>query len=202
MPRTFQRSFALTLALGTLITVALACNFPGVSQSANQTLTADANLAATANANAALTVTAQGNALSMTQTALVPTSTTASTASSDLSIGTAEATSAATELAPPADVTPTQTSVALGSLKVGVEALVSTTAGSILNLRDSPTKKGTSLAAMPSDTRVKIVDGPQAGDGSLWWKVQVLTSSSTSAIGKTGWCIESDGKVQTLTVAK
>ncbi len=198
MPRTFQRPFALTLALGTLITAALACNLPGVGQTANQTLTAAANFIATTTDIAALTAAAQSNVLSSTQTALVPTVTNTPVPSDTLPPSD-------TPVAPatlPPGITPTQTSIALGSLKVGVEALVSTTAGSILNLRDTPTKKGKSLAAMPSDTRVKIVDGPQAGDGSLWWKVQVLTSGSSSAIGQTGWCIESDGKVQTLTAAK
>jgi len=70
-----------------------------------------------------------------------------------------------------------------------------------LNLRDTAGKNGKVIAQMPSDTRVKIIDGPQAADGSLWWNVQVLTSGSTTAIGKTGWCSEFDGKLQTLTAA-
>ncbi|MHB8625024.1 MAG: SH3 domain-containing protein [Aggregatilineales bacterium] len=198
MPRTFQRSLALTLALGTLITAALACNLPGISQTANQTLTAAANLVATTTGLASLTAAAQSNVLSSTQTALVPTVTNTPVPSDTLPPSD---TPVASVTLPPG-VTPTQTSIALGSLKVGVEALVSTTAGSTLFLRDSAGKKGAVLAQMPSDTRVRIVDGPQAGDGSLWWKVQVLTSGSSSAIGKTGWCIESDGKIQTLTAAK
>jgi hypothetical protein len=145
--------------------------------------------------NTILAITQTGGAPTIPPTTSAPTS--ASTASSDLSLGTSPAT------APPLppNVTPTQTSVALGALKVGVEALVSTTANSILNLRDTPTLKGNTIARMPSDTRVKIVDGPQAADGYLWWKVTVLSSSSTSAISQTGWCSEFDGKVQTLTAA-
>ena len=182
------------LALATL-----ACNFPGVGPNqAAITATAANDQANTATAVASATLGSQANRMFQTQTAVVPpaTNTVAVTPATETPQPTA------TDKALLPGVTPSQTSVASGSLAVGVEAFVHTTSGDPLFMRDSAAKKGKLVASLPSDTRVKIIDGPQTGDGLLWWKVQVLTDVNKADVGKTGWCIESDGKVQTINPAK
>jgi hypothetical protein len=175
---------------------ALACNFPGVTANqASVTLTAANDQASTATAIASATLGAQQGGLALTQTALVPTITN-TVPVTDTSTPTATATPL------PAGVTPSQTSVSNNTLAVGVEAFIHTTSGDPLFMRDAAAKKGKLLASLPSDARVKIVDGPQAADGFLWWKVQVLTDTNKADVGKSGWCIESDGKIQTLVLAK
>lgn len=182
--------------ISVLALAALACNFPGISgNQAAVTLTAASNQASTATAIASATLGFQQGNLALTQTALVPT-VTDTLAASD----TPAATSTNTPLPP--GVTPSQTSVAGKTLAVGVEATVHTTNGDPLYLRDSAAKKGKLLASLPSDSRVKIIDGPQAADGFLWWKIQVLTDVNKADVGKSGWSIESDGTVQTLAAAK
>jgi len=187
--------FALGLCL--LVLGVSACNLPiGNSNQGIITQTVSAIQTATGAVN--LTLTAQENALEMTQTAGVPTATATASPTSTLP-ATAAPTSAPTL---PPNVTPTQTSVALGALKVGVEAFVRTTQGVPLSLRESAGKTAKLVVAMPGDTRVKITGGPQAADGLLWWQVTVLTSSDSAVINKSGWCVEWDGTVQTLQPAK
>jgi hypothetical protein len=96
---------------------------------------------------------------------------------------------------------PTQTSIAKESLKVGVEAIVRT-GGDVLRLRDNPTTSGRQVASLPGDSRVKIIGGPKAADGFLWWQVNVLTSSASGAAGKTGWVSEQAAGRQTIEVAR
>ncbi len=193
-----RRAAFVSLALATLAVAALACTLPGAAQLDAPTLTAQANRDATSTVDAAATTTAQLNAIALTQTALVPTATLTPSATLTL------APSATGGAANPASVsgTATQTSIANGTLKVGVEAFVRTTKNGVLNMRDKAGKAGTQLAQIPGDSRVRITDGPQAADGLLWWKVQILTSASASLVGKMGWCAESDGTVQTLEAAK
>ncbi len=220
-----RRALLISLSLFALAAATVACNFPGIGQQPQVTQTAAAVLALTAAQDAtfiagktalALTQTGKGStgpgtavatqaatADSATQPAPTgstqqpATTATVATQSADLveiGISTAAATAAS-------GATATQTSVAQGTLKVGVEALVRT-AASALNLRDSAGTKGKILAKLPGDTRVKITDGPIAADGSLWWQVTVLTSGASDAVGKTGWCAESTGGLQTLELAR
>ena len=198
----FRRRLSLppvALSACILALAALACNFPGVGQNqAAITATAANDQANTATAVSSATLGAQVSGLSQTQTALVPTITN----TVPVTPSTETPQSKATNTPLPAGVTPSQTSIAGGSLAVGVEAFIHTTSGDPLFMRDSAAKKGKLIVTLPSDTRVKIIDGPQTGDGLLWWKVQVLTDVNKADVGKTGWCIESDGKVQTLNPAK
>lgn len=198
-PIPVYRRRALPRAAFTLCVLALAslaCNFPGLTANqASVTLTAANDIASTATAIASATSGAQQNSLSLAQTALVPTSTNTVPVTN-----TSTPTVTVTPL--PADMTPSQTSVANGALAVGVEAFIHTTSGDPLFMRDSASKTGKLVASLPSDTRVKIIDGPQSVGGLLWWKVQVLTDTNKADVGKSGWCIESDGKVQTLNPAK
>lgn len=207
----------ILLSISAFALATLACNLPGVSQQPEVTQTFVANVTLTANYN--LTLAAQQTSLSLTQTAAVPTPTSAATdtptaaptsASTNIAAATSQAAStvAATTNATAnatskvaAGGTPTQTSIANDTLKVGVEALVRVTGGVPLNIRDTPGKKGKIIARAPADTRVKIVDGPQAADGVLWWQITVLTSSSSDALDKTGWCAEF-AESQTLEAAK
>ncbi len=208
------RRAALTLlSLCMLAAAALACNLPGIAKQTDVTETALANATQTAVMEA--TTSALQTSLLLTQTALIPTATStatdipSATAASTVNAAaavTGQATGAATTNATgapnKAGGTPTQTSIANGSLKVGVEATVNTAGGAPLNMRDNPGLKGNLITRLPSDSRVKIVDGPQTADGFLWWKVNVLTSSVTGAIGKTGWCAELAAGAQTLVAAK
>jgi hypothetical protein len=176
---------------------ALACNFPGTSGAAadiTQTVAALASITA-----AKVSTSGAGNdILFQTQTAAVPTATPQPSATN---------TEPPTDTPDPAAATntpsgpPTQTSIAKESLKVGVEAIVRT-GGDVLRLRDNPTTSGRQVASLPGDSRVKIIGGPKAADGFLWWQVNVLTSSASGAAGKTGWVSEQAAGRQTIEVAR
>ncbi len=198
--RNILRRPRLVLFASTLLFAALACNFPG-SQGATVEITKTFEAISSETA-VSLSTSSAGNAiLFQTQTAAVPTATATDIPPSETPT---LAPSSTTEPGKPTNTPagpPTQTSIAKETLKVGIEAIVrsGTTA---LNLRDNPGVAGKSLAMLNGDTRVKIVDGPKAADGFLWWKVTVLTGASGTA-GKTGWCSEQSGNnVQTLEAAK
>jgi len=192
-----RRSLLILLSTASMLLSALACNLPGLSSQVGITETANANV--TTAAIASQTSVAQLAALSLTQTALVPTATATAT---DVPTGipaTAATLAATSSVVNNAVGTPSQTSIANGSLKVGVEAIVSVTGA--LNVRKSPGKVSQLAFTLSSDTRVKIIEGPQATDNVLWWKIQVIAASTS--VNQTGWCVESlDGKAQTLQVAK
>jgi hypothetical protein len=180
-----------------LMFAALACNFPG-SGSAQLEVTQTLNALATITAAKVSTAGAGNDILFMTQTAAVPSATPPPTLTpTDPPTNTPEPGKATNTPSGP----PTQTSIAQETLKVGVEAIVRT-GGDVLRLRDNPTTKGTILASLPGDSRVKIVGGPKDADGFLWWQVNVLTSSASGAAGKTGWVSEQAAGKQTIEVAK
>lgn len=192
-----MKKSAVILSGFMLVLAALACNFPGTT-GAQLEITQTAAAIASLTAVKFSTSSAGNDVLFMTQTAAVPSVTPTPTAT---------ATEPPTNTPDPASFTntpsgpPTQTSIAKETLKVGVEAIVRT-GTDVLRLRDAPTTKGTQLAALPGDSRVKIVGGPKDADGFLWWEVNVLTSSASGAAGKTGWVSEQAASKQTIEVAR
>ncbi len=205
-----RRAALILLSTCLLAASAVACNLPGISKQPEVTQTFEALITQTAAYES--TLGAQQTSLSLTQTAAIPTATstasqTPTTAPTDTPAATSTAQSAATgaatgnATAKVASGGATQTSIANGALSVGIEAIVRITGGVPLNIRDNPGKKAKVIARVPADTRVKIIDGPKAMDGVLWWQVKVLTSSVIDALDKTGWCAEFDG-AQTLEAAK
>ena len=78
-----------------------------------------------------------------------------------------------------------------GILTVNGVAIISTTEGDRLNMRNQPGLNSTIVARLENGTRVVILDGPVAGDGFTWWQVRLNT-------GLSGWVVESADGVRTL----
>jgi WD40 repeat protein len=95
-------------------------------------------------------------------------------------------------LSPPtATPAPTRTPTPVPALAVGGAALVRTTGGDVLNVRGSPSRQGERIGQLRNATPVVILDGPQEGDGLVWWKVRAED-------GLEGWVVEAVDGEQTL----
>lgn len=73
-------------------------------------------------------------------------------------------------------------------------AVINTTSGDRLNMRDNPALSGNIIARVDSGVRVVITDGPVTLDSFTWWEVRLPT-------GQTGWMVERAEGVQTLVPA-
>src|SRR5690349_19711211 len=78
---------------------------------------------------------------------------------------------------------------------IGAAAVVATTEGDLLSLRDSPGLDSTVLIGLGAGTEVMVLDGPVYADDIAWYKV--------SGAGLVGWCSgewlappSSDGEVR------
>ena len=78
-----------------------------------------------------------------------------------------------------------------GVLTVNGVAIISTTEGDRLNMRNQPGLNTSIIARLDNGTRVVLLDGPIASDGFTWWEVRLNT-------GLTGWVVESAENVRTL----
>jgi peptidoglycan DL-endopeptidase LytF len=66
------------------------------------------------------------------------------------------------------------------AIEVGGIAVIATTEGDVLALRSGPGTGYPPLTAFAAGTEVRVLDGPAAGDGLLWYQV--------AAGGLVGWC--------------
>lgn len=95
-------------------------------------------------------------------------------------------------LSPPtATPAPTRTPTPVPTLAIGAAAHVHTTDGDVLNMRGSPSRQGERIGQLRNATPVVILDGPQEGDGLVWWKVRADD-------GLEGWVVEAVDGEQTL----
>src|SRR5258708_26894140 len=92
-------------------------------------------------------------------------------------------------------VAPPTSNVAPPLLVIGGQAIVTTTRGDTLNLRQSPGKTAPILGILKPGTLVTVLAGPQIVDGLRWWQVR-------GADNRTGWVIDQitdqDGTTNTL----
>lgn len=70
-----------------------------------------------------------------------------------------------------------------GFLAPGGLALVNTTEGDQLNVRQGPGTAYTIVGKLPDGARVSVLDGPRYADGFTWWKIRAAT-------GLEGWAVE------------
>lgn len=78
-----------------------------------------------------------------------------------------------------------------GVITVDTVAVINTTGGDRLNMRDAAGLTGNIVARVENGTRVVVLDGPVVQDGFTWWEVRLPT-------GDTGWVVERADGVQTL----
>lgn len=89
----------------------------------------------------------------------------------------------------PTPISPTVSSPAV--LTVGGQATVRTTDGDVLNVRSGPGRAFARVGTVGDGTVVTILEGPIAGDGFMWWRIQLPA-------GTTGWVVDFADGVQTL----
>ncbi len=77
------------------------------------------------------------------------------------------------------------------ALAVGGEAVVTTTAGDSLRMRDSAGTAGKVVTMVANGTVVTLLAGPQPADGMPWWQVRLPD-------GTEGWVVERVGDERTL----
>lgn len=70
-------------------------------------------------------------------------------------------------------------------------AVINTTSGDRLNMRDSAGLNSNVIARVDSGSRVVVTAGPVAEDGFTWWQIRLST-------GQVGWVVERAEGVQTL----
>lgn len=73
----------------------------------------------------------------------------------------------------------------LGLLAPGGRAIVYTTEGDNLNVRDAPSINGVRVNRLPTGTEVRILDGPVEADGFRWWRV-----SGSGETSEVGWSVD------------
>ncbi|MEL6310004.1 MAG: SH3 domain-containing protein [Chloroflexota bacterium] len=78
-----------------------------------------------------------------------------------------------------------------GAITIDTVAVINTTGGDRLNMRDAAGLSGSIIARVENGTRVVVLDGPVAIDGFTWWEVRLPT-------GLEGWVVERADGVQTL----
>lgn len=83
------------------------------------------------------------------------------------------------------------------NLVIGGQAVVTTTGNDTLNLREAPTTTSAVVRVLRAGQVVKILSGPQPGDGFRWWRVEVVND------GAIGWAVDQvtdeTGTTNTLT---
>ena len=72
-------------------------------------------------------------------------------------------------------------------LRVGMRAYVCTQSDSLF-VRIRPGRGGQVIRRIPPGTRIEIVDGPECGDGWVWWKVRLTD-------GTVGWVAEGGDEI-------
>lgn len=77
------------------------------------------------------------------------------------------------------------------SITVDSVAVINTSEGDRLNMRDNAGLSSTIIARVDSGIRVVVTDGPVAVDGFTWWQIRLPT-------GQVGWVVERAEGVQTL----
>ena len=91
------------------------------------------------------------------------------------------------------DAVPTNESI-IGTnsiITVDSVAVINTTSGDRLNMRDSAGLNSNIIARVDSGSRVVVTSGPVAQDGFTWWQIRLST-------GQVGWVVERAEGVQTL----
>jgi hypothetical protein len=78
-----------------------------------------------------------------------------------------------------------------GALIVNGMAIITTTEGDRLNMRENPGLTGAILARVDDGTQVVLLEGPVSLDGFVWWRIRLPT-------GLAGWVVESADSVRTL----
>lgn len=78
-----------------------------------------------------------------------------------------------------------------GVLTVNNVALVNTTEGDRLNMRESPGLSGQIIARVEHRSRVILLEGPRPLDGFIWWRIRLST-------GLEGWVVQEADGVETL----
>ena len=91
------------------------------------------------------------------------------------------------------DAVPTSEGITGSSSIITVDsvAVINTTSGDRLNMRDSAGLNSTVIARVDSGSRVVVTAGPVAQDGFTWWQIRLST-------GQVGWVVERAEGVQTL----
>lgn len=77
-----------------------------------------------------------------------------------------------------------------GSLQIGGQARVFTTAGDRANMRSGPGTNFSVVEQVANDTTVTVLEGPQNAGGFVWWRVETASNS--------GWVVESADGVRVL----
>jgi len=93
-------------------------------------------------------------------------------------------------LAPPPPAVAT-VAPSTGTLTIGGQAMVQTTAGDVLNLRSAPGRSFSRVGTIGNGTLVTVLEGPVAADGLTWWRIRLST-------GVEGWVVDFMDGVQTL----
>jgi hypothetical protein len=78
-----------------------------------------------------------------------------------------------------------------GALVMNGVAIITTTEGDRLNMRENPGLTGSIIARVDDGTQVVLLEGPVPMDGFVWWRIRLPT-------GLTGWVVESADNVRTL----
>lgn len=78
-----------------------------------------------------------------------------------------------------------------GALVVNGMAIITTTEGDRLNMRENPGLTGAIVARVDDGTQVVLLEGPVSLDGFVWWRIRLPT-------GLAGWVVESADSVRTL----
>jgi hypothetical protein len=116
----------------------------------------------------------------------------------DFGKGTFAAVAASAQAVAPAVATAAPGAVPPPNLVVGGGAIVTTTKGDTLNMRQSPSTSAPVVAVLKPGAILKIMAGPQLVDGLRWWQVR-------NSEGVIGWVVDQvtdqDGTVNTLAPA-
>lgn len=95
----------------------------------------------------------------------------------------------------PPTLAPTLAAATVGAapagLAVGADALINTTEGDKLRMREGAGRTFAIIRELDDGTRVTLLEGPRGGDGLVWWRVRM-------ADGTTGWVVESVDGIATL----
>lgn len=83
------------------------------------------------------------------------------------------------------------TPIGTGVLTVNGVAIINTTQGDRLNMRETAGLAGAIIARIEPGTRVTLLEGPRAVDGFVWWRVRLAT-------GLDGWVVQSADGISTL----
>jgi hypothetical protein len=104
--------------------------------------------------------------------------TTARSPTSALALATATRLPTRTPIFPTPTSEPTKTPPVL---RIGADAQVVNTEGTVLRGRKQPNLKAVAAAAFKSGERVRILEGPVDADGFTWWKIKGPSGTGWSA---------------------